>query len=90
MGSRQWEPVWSLRAGDGIRTHDTLLGKQMRYHCATPAGLDTPRGEYSTGWVWVQVFVARNPGWEVVGVFHGVVHLQMSQHDFQPDIVVCS
>ena len=27
----------SFRAGDGIRTHDTLLGKQMRYHCATPA-----------------------------------------------------
>ena len=26
-----------LRAGDGIRTHDNLLGKQMRYHCATPA-----------------------------------------------------
>ena len=27
----------SRGAGDGIRTHDTLLGKQMRYHCATPA-----------------------------------------------------
>ena len=26
-----------LRAGDGIRTHDLLLGKQLRYHCATPA-----------------------------------------------------
>jgi hypothetical protein len=24
-------------AGDGIRTHGRLLGKQMRYHCATPA-----------------------------------------------------
>jgi hypothetical protein len=28
-------------AGDGIRTHDTLLGKQMRYHCATPAHYET-------------------------------------------------
>jgi hypothetical protein len=27
-------------AGDGIRTHGRLLGKQMRYHCATPA-IDT-------------------------------------------------
>ena len=26
-----------LRAGGGTRTHDNLLGKQMRYHCATPA-----------------------------------------------------
>jgi hypothetical protein len=25
------------RAGDGIRTHDSLLGKQIRYHCVTPA-----------------------------------------------------
>ena len=24
-------------AGDGIRTHDNLLGKQVRYHCVTPA-----------------------------------------------------
>ena len=24
-------------AGDGIRTRSPLLGKQMRYHCATPA-----------------------------------------------------
>ena len=24
-------------AGDGIRTRDPLLGKQLRYHCATPA-----------------------------------------------------
>ena len=24
-------------AGDGIRTRDSLLGKQLRYHCATPA-----------------------------------------------------
>ena len=27
----------SSRAGDGIRTHDSLLGKQIRYHCVTPA-----------------------------------------------------
>ena len=26
-----------FRAGDGIRTHDSLLGKQIRYHCVTPA-----------------------------------------------------
>ncbi len=50
MGCREGSPIKqsSLRllvagegscfgAGDGIRTHDTLLGKQMRYHCATPA-----------------------------------------------------
>ena len=24
-------------AGDEIRTRDPLLGKQLRYHCATPA-----------------------------------------------------
>ena len=24
-------------AGDGTRTRDSLLGRQMRYHCATPA-----------------------------------------------------
>ena len=24
-------------AGDGIRTHDNLLGKQVRYRCVTPA-----------------------------------------------------
>ena len=64
MGSRQWEPVWSLRAGDGIRTHDTLLGKQMRYHCATPAGLDTPRGEYSTNGVSMQIF----RGWKTASI----------------------
>ncbi len=28
-----------LGAGDGIRTRDPLLGKQLRYHCATPASL---------------------------------------------------
>src|SRR5579859_3540490 len=27
----------ALGAGDGIRTRDPLLGKQLRYHCATPA-----------------------------------------------------
>ncbi len=27
----------SSGAGDGIRTHDSLLGKQVRYHCVTPA-----------------------------------------------------
>jgi hypothetical protein len=27
------------RAEDGIRTRDPLLGKQMRYHCATSAGV---------------------------------------------------
>ena len=26
------------RAGDGIRTHDLLLGKETYYHCTTPAG----------------------------------------------------
>ena len=26
-----------LRAGDGIRTRDPVLGKHLRYHCATPA-----------------------------------------------------
>ena len=25
------------RAGDGIRTHDLLLGKETYYHCTTPA-----------------------------------------------------
>ena len=25
-------------AGEGIRTLDSLLGKQIRYHCVTPAG----------------------------------------------------
>ena len=25
------------RAGDGIRTHGPVLGKHLRYHCATPA-----------------------------------------------------
>jgi hypothetical protein len=28
-------------AGDGIRTRSPLLGKQMRYRCATPACVDT-------------------------------------------------
>ena len=27
-----------MRAGDGIRTHDLLLGKETYYHCTTPAG----------------------------------------------------
>ena len=27
----------ALGAGDGLRTRDPLLGKQLRYHCATPA-----------------------------------------------------
>ncbi len=27
-----------LRAGDGIRTRDLLLGKETYYHCTTPAG----------------------------------------------------
>ena len=26
-----------IRAGDGIRTHDLLLGKETYYHCTTPA-----------------------------------------------------
>ena len=26
-------------AGDGIRTRDLLLGKETRYHCATPAAV---------------------------------------------------
>ena len=35
----QLELVWpKFGAGDGIRTHDSLLGKQVRYHCVTPAG----------------------------------------------------
>ena len=29
--------AFTIRAGDGIRTHDNLLGKQVRYHCVTPA-----------------------------------------------------
>ena len=29
----------SPRAGDGIRTHDLLLGKETYYHCTTPAFL---------------------------------------------------
>jgi hypothetical protein len=27
-----FELGWRLRAGDGIRTHDLLLGKEMFYH----------------------------------------------------------
>ena len=30
----------AVGAGDGIRTRDPLLGKQLRYHCATPARSD--------------------------------------------------
>ena len=38
----QFVEAWGLQdscdgAGDGIRTRDPLLGKQLRYHCATPA-----------------------------------------------------
>ena len=29
--------VLKTRAGDGIRTHDLLLGKETYYHCTTPA-----------------------------------------------------
>jgi hypothetical protein len=32
-----WSAGANTGAGDGIRTHGRLLGKQMRYHCATPA-----------------------------------------------------
>ncbi len=28
-----------LKAGDGIRTRDLLLGKETYYHCTTPAVL---------------------------------------------------
>ncbi len=28
---------WKTRAGDGIRTHDLLLGKETYYRCTTPA-----------------------------------------------------
>ena len=31
------QPRANKKAGDGIRTRDSLLGKQLRYHCATPA-----------------------------------------------------
>jgi hypothetical protein len=36
---QQWLQVYlePFGAGDGIRTRDPLLGKQLRYHCATPA-----------------------------------------------------
>ena len=33
-------------AGDGIRTHDLLLGKETYYHCTTPAFL-APRSAES-------------------------------------------
>ncbi len=29
--------ILALRAGDGIRTRECLLGKQVPYHLATPA-----------------------------------------------------
>jgi hypothetical protein len=32
-----WPGMSWFGAGDGIRTRDPLLGKQLRYHCATPA-----------------------------------------------------
>jgi hypothetical protein len=32
------QPIAIVRAGDGIRTHDLLLGKETYYHCTTPAG----------------------------------------------------
>ena len=31
------DAIWQTRAGDGIRTHDLLLGKETYYHCTTPA-----------------------------------------------------
>ena len=31
-----------VRAGDGIRTHDLLLGKETYYHCTTPAIFGQP------------------------------------------------
>ena len=31
--------ILNCRAGDGIRTHDLLLGKETYYHCTTPAFL---------------------------------------------------
>ena len=31
------EVTWRFGAEDGIRTRDPLLGKEMRYHCATSA-----------------------------------------------------
>ena len=31
------QPFFCTRAGDGIRTHDLLLGKETYYHCTTPA-----------------------------------------------------
>ena len=33
--------ISALRAGDGIRTHDLLLGKETYYHCTTPACAET-------------------------------------------------
>jgi hypothetical protein len=37
-------------AGDGIRTRDSLLGRQMRYHCATPAQVGARGFEPRTSW----------------------------------------
>jgi len=34
-------------AGDGIRTRDLLLGKETRYHCATPATVCRSQDETS-------------------------------------------
>jgi hypothetical protein len=36
-------------AGDGIRTRDPLLGKQLRYHCATPAEHLNPTPKTAAG-----------------------------------------
>ncbi len=37
-------------AGDGIRTRDSLLGRQMRYHCATPAQVGAVGFEPTASW----------------------------------------
>src|SRR5690348_5258578 len=37
IASRHFSRHEGSGAGDGIRTRDPLLGKQLRYHCATPA-----------------------------------------------------
>src|SRR6516165_11860713 len=34
---QMWPGTGHYGAGDGIRTRGPLLGKQLRYHCATPA-----------------------------------------------------